>query len=278
MNWKSYRLTFRLLSPLHIGSQKIGNIQHCRRYLSGRALWGALTARLTRDFFTPTPANYKIIGERVNDELAFTYFYPAVNDEQEVWMPWDENKTQEEFDWQFLGSYASTALADGHRALDASLHETEFIAPCTRDNQKVFLTGCVFEKHGTDLPWRDVLNRLQLGSERRYGWGRVDVIDKPNECDDCFDFSLKLDQPRPKIHIPNNGHLPAHTRAKDSNNSTDEFTGQLEPLLGRIWDNKNDKGTGHDFSPVVICWTPGTRVKNSGWFQIGEYGVLEKNE
>lgn len=280
MSWKSYRLTLRLLSPLHIGLQKIGNIQHCRRYLSGRALWGALTARLTRDFFTPTSAEYNKIGERVNSELAFSYFYPALNDGLEVWLPWGQTNL-EEFDWQFLGTYASTALADGHRALDASLHETEFIAPRTRDNRQVYLTGYVFERQGTDLPWHEVLNRMQLGSERRYGWGRVAVHGKLDECDDCLGFVLKLDQSRPEIYLPGNGHLPAHTLVQDEN-VTDNFAGQLEPFFGRVWKatKQNDKdqdeeiGTGHGFSPVAICWAPGTHAKSSDWFQIGEYGVL----
>ena len=49
MVWTIYRVTLKLTSPLHVGWKKIGNLMITRPYVTGRTLWGALTARLVRD-------------------------------------------------------------------------------------------------------------------------------------------------------------------------------------------------------------------------------------
>ena len=46
MTWTVYRVTWRLLAPMHIGWRKLGNMQQTRPYVTGRNLWGAFTARL----------------------------------------------------------------------------------------------------------------------------------------------------------------------------------------------------------------------------------------
>ena len=110
---------------MHMGRTKLGNLQITRPYVHGKSLWGALTARITRD--TPSlDNNYQEVGQRVSEELAFSYFYPTISDEVTLW-PWDD---AERFAWHFLGSYASTALNyNQNSAAEGSLHETEFIAP-----------------------------------------------------------------------------------------------------------------------------------------------------
>ncbi len=45
--------------------------------------------------------------------------------------PWTDR--WDKFAWTFLGSYASTALENGRSAEAGSLHETEYIAPYTRN-------------------------------------------------------------------------------------------------------------------------------------------------
>ena len=70
MSWTAYRIFLRLLTPVHIGAAKLGNLQTTRPYIHGKALWGGLTARLARD----NPAlngDYAGVGRRVNEELAF---------------------------------------------------------------------------------------------------------------------------------------------------------------------------------------------------------------
>ncbi|MGB9873322.1 MAG: hypothetical protein ACPLYD_16895, partial [Anaerolineae bacterium] len=126
-----YKIVFRLLSPLHCGWFKQGNVQRTRPYVTGKILWGALTARLTRDV-PDLGGDYVMVGQRVNAELAFTYLYPATGQDVDLW-PWGD---PDEFAWRYLNSYAGTALDyDRNAAEEGSLHETEFIAPVTRDGQ-----------------------------------------------------------------------------------------------------------------------------------------------
>src|ERR1051326_8782018 len=89
MAWGFYELRFRLLSPLHIGHQKIGNIQRTRHYVPARTLWGALTARLTRDakacaLTGVDEGDYVGMGALIKQQIAFSYFFPAVKDQPPV--------------------------------------------------------------------------------------------------------------------------------------------------------------------------------------------------
>src|SRR5439155_24257778 len=134
--------------------------------------------------------DYNEIGKQVDQQLAFTYFYPSpLPDSVPLW-PW--TKQWDKFAWSFLGSYASTALVNAHNAESGSLHETEYIAPYLRHeepNQEpspVYLVGYIFAEENCELPWRKVLDKLQLGGERSYGWGRVQLKDEPITVEKCF--------------------------------------------------------------------------------------------
>ncbi|MCS7283150.1 MAG: CRISPR-associated protein, partial [Anaerolineae bacterium] len=173
MAWVHYTLRFRLLSPLHIGYRKVGNLMQTRSYVPGKVLWGALTARLTRDLGQGADGRaYQNIGKQVQDHFRFGYLWPSL-DGQRLYLPWE----QDDFDYLLLGSYASTALDyDRQAAEEGSLHETEFIAPVARDGRPVYLLGDLWVRD--NLPpelenWRKALGRVQLGGERAYGWGRV---------------------------------------------------------------------------------------------------------
>ena len=275
MTWVTYQVTFRLLSPMHIGWRKLGNLQQTRPYVTGRSLWGALTARITRELGS---SDYEKIGKQADQQLAFTYFYPSTSkdpDEISLW-PWEDN--WDKFAWAFLGSYASTALENGRSAEAGSLHETEFIAPYTRDEEPVYLIGYIFEndslKH--DNPsmldkWQDVLGKLQLGGERSYGWGRV-CLEKPcNEVKNnkCFGYELDCNGDHPKVKVPKEQELLAHT---DTENV--DSTGAIEPFLGR--ETRDSTGFGKNFSKHKICWVPGSKVLKDETFLILEKGIWER--
>ncbi len=156
------------LFPLHIGRGKVGNVQRTRPYVTGRALWGALTMRLTRDQAqghgsVTDSREYRAIGEQVHQYLAFTYFYPAIRSGNNylVACPW-ENKSI--FRRRFLSSYQGTALAYPQQSVaEGMLHEVEFISPYTLDTgEAVLLKGYFFEKEGCRLEWRPALKRLQI--------------------------------------------------------------------------------------------------------------------
>jgi hypothetical protein len=270
MTWMAYRVSFQLLSPVHIGWRKLGNLQQTRPYVTGRSLWGALTARLVRNSGSN---DYENIGKRVGEQLAFTYFYPSAKRGKDALWPWGDSR--DEFEWTFLGSYASTALGDGHSAEEGSLHETEFIAPYTRNKEQVYLVGYIFEKDsGQDadkLEWQDVLDKLQLGGERSYGWGRV----RKEECEEvkdkkCFGYEVVCEGDHPQITVPKDGRLLAHTHTKDV-----DGIGTIEPFLGR--ETQGSKGGyGGSFSDPTICWIPGSEVSKNEVFQIKAKGIWER--
>lgn len=261
-------MVFELLSPLHIGYRRIGNLASTRRYVPGRAIWGALTARITRD---ARGQNYAEVGRQVQQELAWTYFFVSATPGKVQLWPWDRNGR--EFEWLHLTSVASTALEDGHSAEEGALHEVEHIAARTRSGDRVYLTGYVFERPGATLDWRGALNRLQIGGERSYGWGRVRPVAVTPLEGPCFGiYPTQTTSARPVIEVPGKAALVAHTLASDA----DDFYGAIEPLVGRETDTES-AAFGARTSSAVVCWTPGTRTRNATvHHRIGPYGIWER--
>lgn len=267
MTWTAYQVTFRLLSPLHVGWRKLGNLQQTRPYVTGRSLWGAFTARLTRE---AGGNNYVDIGKEVDKQLTFTYFYPSTQSNGVSLWPWSN---WDEFAWTFLGSYASTALENARNAKAGSLHETEFIAPCTREGQQVYLVGYIFEQDNCKLNWQGILDKLQLGGERGYGWGRVRSEGKPKQVpnNECFGYKLIPNSAHPLLSAQKATKLLAHTIAKDDKEARGVA---IEPLVGR--ETKEASGFGKDHSKAEICWIPGGSVSEGETFQIEARGIWEK--
>lgn len=278
MSWQPYRVVFRLRSPLHSGWRKVGNIHITRPYVIGRALWGALTMRLTRDrAHGSTPATdsrqYLQIGEQVHQSLTFTYFYPALRsgtDYQVVW-PW-ENETA--FRHRFLSSYQSTALAYPQQAAaEGLLHEIEFISPYTLDSGEiVFLEGYVFEKEGCALNWQAACKRLQVGGERGYGWGglELEAILPWNTCQLFNLVTCEVDGDVPIIRLPTGGLLLAHTPV-----SNVSAAGDIEPLVGREWRSHNlhRSYVGQHIEYTDVCFVPGSQVNQASDFTVEKFGL-----
>lgn len=273
MKWTAQQIRFRLLSPLHIGWRKSGNLQQTRPYVTGRALWGALTMRLTRE---TGKANYEEVGQWVDERLAFTYFYPSdCPDCVRLW-PWEES--WDEFAWTYLSSYVSTSLADGHAAEEGSLHETEFIAPRTREGKQVYLLGYIFQREDWNelaLDLDATLNKLQLGGERGYGWGRLALCRKEpmpetRQCFQAFEFDNGANADRPVFKATSDdARLLAHA-AVDNKSAA----GEIEPLLGRITDRTGR--FGQTPSLADICWKPGKTVAANDSFSINSKGLWKK--
>lgn len=281
--WSAYRIIFRLRSPLHIGWGKVGNLQQTRPYVTGRALWGALTMRLTRDNAGAGPAtdsgDYQRFGERVNEDLAFTYFYPATQakgDYQVAW-PWEKENL---FRYRFLNSYQGTALSAFHgSAAIGMLREVEFISPYTLDTgEPVFLVGYIFERDGSKLAWREALTRVQFGGERGYGWGDVGLIRIDEVKDDVlFGRKVKFDgsAERVCIRVPASEPLLAHTLAVKL-----PATGEVEPLVGREWRsyNRRHRYAGQHVEFMGVCFSPGSIVDQDLNLVIGEFGIWRSRD
>jgi len=263
MTWTSYLVSLNILSPIHVGWRKEGNLQLTRPYVTGRALWGAMTARLVRD---QGSSNYEEMGKKVDEQLRFTYFYPSmVQDKIEIW-PWDN---QHYFSWMYLGSYSSATLKN-KIAREGMLHETEYISPRTRDGRKAFLVGYIFEKKGCELEWRNALKRIQIGGERGYGWGRILPTITPKMNGNGFNgYEFNEPEDVPEIIVQKNKPILAHALINRLN-----CIGIIEPLIGRET-NKN-KGFGDIISKADVCWAPGSKVKANTKFQILEKGIWKK--
>jgi len=264
MTWTAYQVSFRLFSPMHIGWRKLGNLQQTRPYVIGRSLWGALTARLTRE---SGGGNYIDVGKDVDEQLAFTYFYPSIQPDGVSLWSWPDDQW-DKFAWTFLGSYASTALENAHNAEAGSLHETEYIAPYTREEQQVYLVGYIFEKDTCNLDWQSTLDKLQFGGERGYGWGKVH-LEECREIKDgkCFCYNLSCQGDRPEISVPKDKEVLAHTTAIGNR----DVVGAIEPLIGRM--TENSTGFGRTLSNAEICWVPGSKVTQGETLQIQAKGL-----
>ena len=254
--WKMYPVAFRLMTPLHSGQMKLGNVQRTRHYVTGKMLWGALTERMTRDN-PESNGNYHIVGDCIKDKLAFSYFYPSISpspDAVDIW-PWGDQV--EDFAWRYLNTYASTALnATRSSAEEGSLHETEHIAPVTREGKQVYLVGFIFEKEGSNLNWRKALSDLQMGGERTYGWGRVRLAEKPADAAKSFwsGWGVAFDGDRPWLCAQGDKPtLYAHTEANKI-----VAKGRIEPLVGRGTTDANAHGQNVQYRGVYF--TPGSQI------------------
>jgi hypothetical protein len=282
MAWRIHQIVFRLRSPLHIGCGKVGNLQRTRPYITGRVLWGALTMRLTRDAANGRGSatdsrEYLRFGEEVHRSLAYSYFYTATKsgaDYRIAW-PWQD---EVQFRRRFLSSYSGTALSYPQQsAAIGMLREVEFITPMTLDTgEPVFLIGYVFEQEGCALEWRSACKRLQLGGERGYGWGQVELI-KPiqQSSKDLFDgkvtFNNTGDQPIISLLATESspGYLLAHTFAANL-----PAHGEVEPLVGREWRSHNSRNhyAGQHVEYSSACFAPGGKVIQQADFAIETLG------
>lgn len=281
MNWQAYLVVLRLRSPLHIGHSKVGNLQRTRPYITGRGLWGALTMRLTRDAYQGRgPATdsrqYHEFGDQVHSLLAFTYFYPALksnaHDGYSVQWPW---KNESAFRHRFLSSYAGTALSHpAQSATEGTLHEVEFISPRTLDaGEPVFLMGYVFEKKECTLSWQAAFQRIQLGGERGYGWGDLELIGIQVVTDQhLFGGSATFDNrgDQLSIHLPKDEQLLAHVVAAGL-----PVAGDVEPLVGREWQSNQPRNrySGQHVGFSEVCFIPGSIAYEDLNLVVDRFGI-----
>jgi hypothetical protein len=266
MNWIHYRITFRLKSPLHIGWRKVGNLKQTRRYVTGKVLWAALTARLTRDLRGDRNKDYAEIGEKINENFRFGYFYPALlgccqnlKDLRECFS-WNTSN----FDYLFLDSYASTAVSRIDTSDEGTLHETEFISPVSRNGNTVYLVGSAWIRDPLDEElrhWRDSLNCIRLGGERGYGWGQIKVCNNPLVLERRKEIKITVDEEK---------RVLAHVFAS---NIKDELIGAIEPLVG--WEH-DVGGNWRLTRNVNLAYVPGSVTTCTLSFTIDQFGIWRK--
>jgi hypothetical protein len=263
MGWNIYRVSLRLMAPLHIGWKRSSNFQQTRPYVPAKNIWGALIARLAE-----TDGNYAAMKTKVSAQLRFSYFYPSTKPDYVSLWPWDN---EDMFNWLFMNSYVSSAL-NNKLADRGYLHEIEHIASRARDGSQVYLIGYVFERENIQLPWIDALNHLQLGGERSTGWGRVKIERKLQKIENnqLFGYQVDVTGDQPLLKMEKGKSILAHVAADNGL----KFKGILEPMIGRdTKDTVPGKGFGAEIT-TRICWMPGTIFEgDDGKFLIEPEGV-----
>jgi len=283
MIWRMYKVTYELRSPLHIGYHKMGNVQRTRYYVPARNVWGAVTEALTRCGFSTDSApkgDYGKIGEWIKDHCAFGYWfieengeplYPCYKDGELKYDPY----TSAEFERRYLDTHVTTALdAATTSAAEGSLHEVEFIAPYhpakpdkkevlpTRIGGWVFLDETASPLLGEETKWRNWLGDLQIGGERRYGFGRLQFLEMAQD-----DHSpVELNCVRPRLRVEGNTPLRAHTVISPHI----QVRGAIEPLVGRT--TSQSHAFGSNLTRGIICWTPGSLPAEEVWVQLEREG------
>jgi len=281
MKWQMYTATYELRSPLHIGYHKVGNLQRTRTYIPARNLWGAVTEALTRRGFYTTGApqgDYQKIGEWIKAHCAFGYWFIWENDEP-LCPHYEGNRlkygplTATELERRYLDAHVNTALDAATTSAQAgSLHEVEFIMPYNREGVRTQVSGWVFLEEtawsllGTESKWRAFLETLQVGGERRYGFGQLRLNElKLNAKSNLEKLEWTLDAGRPCIEVLPGCPLLAHTLITGV-----EARGDIEPLVGR--ETHNSHTFGRVLTSSRVCWTPGSVLTSPARLEIHQDG------
>lgn len=282
MAWHMFRVIYELRSPLHIGYRKVGNVQRTRYYIPARNLWAAVTERLTRSGFHTTDVmqgDYQGIGEWVKQHCAFSYFFLCDNSGDLLYPQYTEqglcygSLSEAEFERRFLSAHVTTALdAATTSAAEGSLHEVEFIGPHDSNGQRASVCGWVFVdelglQHLGDGKWSEWLSELQVGGERRYGFGRLRLISRPEAVASLEHCQVKLSGERPQVQVDENQPVWAHTLVEGV-----KGRGMIEPLVGR--ETRADSCSfGRALTRAQVCWVPGSMVEQMEWLTLDGSGV-----
>lgn len=267
--WRRYRLSWRLASPLHIGYRTIGTIARTRLWVPGRNVWGALIDTLARA--KGAAMNTRIFGDvqtDINDAVRFEAWFLGNNPEL-AWMPqYSETGLRYGYlpkhDMQrlVLGASVSTAIDHGPGiAEEGMLFETEYIAPATvhaadgiAKGINLWLVGHLWLKSGREdrllaahglVP---ALQAIRMGGEQKSGYGRlVDGTVKEVEVDGRY--TMEADG---TLTIPAHTPFPLLVASK----GVHAERGQVEPILGRF--TKDSGKHGASLERVEFCWLPGS--------------------
>ncbi|MHA1796690.1 MAG: hypothetical protein ACTSUK_11310 [Promethearchaeota archaeon] len=270
MGWHVYRLRYQLLSPLHIGFRRIGNLQCTRYYISGKTMWGAITAKLTRVIYNnPKPTDYLEVGQYIKDHIIMSYFFFRFY-ESGPFYPELKNGIMDmsgiplnKFEASFLSSRSTTAIDHSNFAAEeGTLHEIELIMPIAMsDNagKNVLIEGYIYiDQEKAQFPANfnfndediiDNIRQLKIGADHGYGNGKINLIYKDL-------VSKVLDFPSP---IDFNTTIRAHLKYIDK--LLDKIEGPIEPIVGREWGSGSLSGPGQKISQAEICWMPGSKLK-----------------
>jgi hypothetical protein len=278
VSWSLFRWVWQLEGPLYVGMPPAGSLNRTRLYIPARALWGALTAELSRrEALNGKEPQYQSVGESLQKDYRFTYLFPAEKVEAtwRAWLPtyrdalglaWARDDQPEravgdrQFRRRLLSTRPGTSIdASTDAADDGSLRETECIGPRWRseegrDGGPVAMQGYVFIRTGKDKPKYartrrrlDELDTLFVGGDTRYGLGRLLRIAFDRATPErVFGSSVAFEAGSPPLIRTATAWAHAHADAP--------LAGALELLSG--WDHRLIRSP--DSSAPL--WHPGSRA------------------
>jgi hypothetical protein len=282
MNWQCFRITFELLSPLHIGFHKVGSVQRTRHYIPARNLLAASAETFVRTGLFR--CSYQDALRWVQEHFAFSYFF--VTEAQELIPGYTEEGLKyggvekDSFERRYISAHVTTAIeASAGSAEDGSLHEVEFISPHTLDDTQnptrtrmsgyIFVRDDAWKTVGNEKTLKSRLTDLQVGGERRYGFGRLRPADWTRSSSICGSH-LTLDASRPQIQMAEGCSFLAHVPANGV-----QARGMIEPLVGR--ETKTDSRTyGRTLIRSGVCWVPGSICEETGMFEFSAEGIWKR--
>ncbi|MGB9791800.1 MAG: hypothetical protein ACPLTR_04390 [Thermacetogeniaceae bacterium] len=303
MNWTAYGVILRLETPLHIGWRRVGNLWQTRPYILPHQLLAALAVRCAEwgeggdEGGSSVPYVRKL--EWLKKRVKFTYFFPALEkDLESCYLPFYDEKdrlkwrrsegepselTAEEFDYLFLDAEMRTGIDySWDAAREGQLFAFECVRPRCREwpgenkGKEVYFGGYVFiaeeflpkERSGgmTKEFLARLLDRLQVGGERKYGWGLVKVLEEdvrgPHEHEirlyGCEGITAMLDsEVRVTVKKTDVG-IPAHVLL---HGAEDKIDGQVEVVLTR---STRSEGRLVSYGKEILgkpCYQPGSKCK-----------------
>ena len=292
MTFVHYRVLLKLLSPLHVGKKKYSNLMTTREYVPGRTLWGALAARITRDYFGGQVSMYKKIGDFLRQKFRLGYFWPSLDGES-PYFPWEH----EDFNFLLKSGYMGQPIDYDKKATqEGMLHEVEFISPRTNDGRPVYLIGDLWIEKGAlknskeekitikinsvEVPLGEVFNKIQLGGEKGYGWGRVKLERLEIEGKRTIaGADYREERGEIILKFSKNSRIASHALAAggESLNPVPEgsLTGSIEVLTGYGYYRKGKNGLEFGLAAPLICYSPDSTVNRDEELKLGEFGILE---
>ncbi|HBT26819.1 MAG TPA: hypothetical protein DEA58_09115, partial [Pseudothermotoga sp.] len=197
-----------------------------------------------------------------------------------------------EFEKKYIRSISTTAIdAYSLSAEEETLHHLEYINPRGMgDSSPLFLKGLLwvrlenfseqdndlsFMYEGIQLRLSELMQFLQIGGERKYGFGQVElaemrkISDPKLEAEEfcgewCGEKSVNVTIPKGKPVWAHVEYVPGL-----------KMKGEIEIFMGREW--SQSKGAGKNVSSHGLCWVPGSVVeKNTVTFEVTDLGIWKR--
>lgn len=290
MTWSLFRWVWQLDGSLHVGMPPAGSLNRTRLYVPARALWGALTAELSRrEAQNGKEPQYPSVGARLQNDYRFTYLFPAekVEETWRAWLPtyhhslglsWgredqpDQAVGDRRFRRRLLSTRPGTSIDASTDAIDdGSLRETECIEARWRNDQgrnagRVAMVGYAFihtalANDNSPSEWCRLngVDTLFVGGDTRYGLGRLRRVafDRVKQ-DEAFGAPITLVGNTPQMKTST---VWAHSHSQGL------MSGALELLGG--WE-RNSIHRPHQSAPL---WQPGSRCSEPIHWSIDDSGL-----